>query len=142
MSKRIIYENANGGVSVIIPSQEYLINCSIEQLAQKDVPAGASFKIVDVSEIPSDRLFRDAWVINGEKVDHDITKAKDIAHSMRRESRAKEFLPLDVEATVPSKASAAETARQAIREKYAVMQTNIDGSKTIESLKTAVQANL
>ena len=140
MSKRIIYENANGGVSVIIPSQEYLISHSIEQLAQKDVPAGASFKIVDVSEIPSDRLFRDAWVINGEKVDHDITKAKDIAHAMRRESRAKEFSPFDVEATIPSKASAAETARQAVREKYAVMQTVIDSSSSIFEIKAALTA--
>lgn len=140
MSKRIIYQNANGGVSVIIPSQEYLINHSIEQLAQKDVPAGASFKIVDVSEIPSDRLFRDAWVINGEKVDHDITKAKDMAHSMRRESRAKEFAPLDVEATIPSKASAAEAARQAVREKYAAMQVAIDSSSSVSEIKAALTA--
>lgn len=141
MSKRIIYENSNGGVSVIIPSQEYLESHAIEELAQKDVPTGTNYKIVDVSEIPSDRLFRDAWVINGEKVDHDITKAKNIAHAMRRESRAKEFAPLDVEVTIPLRTSAAETARQVIREKYAVMQINIDGSETIESLKTAVQAN-
>jgi argininosuccinate lyase len=141
MSNRIIYQNATGGVSVIVPSQEYLENHTIEELAEKDVPAGTIYKIVDVSEIPSDRTFRDAWTIIGDTVEHDLAKAKDIAHAMRRVNRAKDFAPLDVEATIPSKAVAAEAARQAIREKYAVVQMNIDGSKTIESLKTAIQAN-
>ena len=141
MNKRIIYQNDSGGVSVIVPSQEFLTTGSIEQLAQKDVPAGKSYQIVDVSEIPSDRTFRDAWTISGDTVDHDIAKAKNIAHAMRRVNRAKDFAPLDVEATIPSKAVAAEAARQSIREKYAIVQMNIDGSKTIESLKTAIQAN-
>jgi hypothetical protein len=30
-------------------------------VAAKDVPEGKPFKIVDVSEIPTDRLFRNAW---------------------------------------------------------------------------------
>ena len=59
MNKRIIYPTDNGGVAVIIPA----INSglSIEQIAEKDVPAGTPFKIVDVTDIPSDRTFRDAW---------------------------------------------------------------------------------
>jgi hypothetical protein len=32
-----------------------------EWIAAKDVPAGKSFEIVDVSDIPEDRTFRDAW---------------------------------------------------------------------------------
>jgi hypothetical protein len=34
---------------------------TIEEIAAKDVPAGKPFKIVDVSDIPSDRTFRNAW---------------------------------------------------------------------------------
>jgi hypothetical protein len=33
----------------------------MEWIANKDVPAGKSFQIVDVTDIPSDRTFRDAW---------------------------------------------------------------------------------
>jgi hypothetical protein len=33
----------------------------LKWIANKDVPAGKSFKIVDVTDIPSDRTFRDAW---------------------------------------------------------------------------------
>lgn len=140
MNKRIIYQNDSGGVSVIVPSQEYLISHSIEQLAQKDVPAGKSYQIVDVSEIPSDRTFRDAWTISGDTVDHDIAKAKNIAHAMRREDRSKEFMPLDVEVSIPSKAVAAEAARQTIRDKYAVIQTAINSASSISEIKTAIAA--
>ena len=58
MNKRIIYKTANNGVAVIIPSENVL---SIEDVAAKDVPVGVQYKIVDVSEIPTDRTFRDAW---------------------------------------------------------------------------------
>ena len=59
VTKRIIYPNDEGGVSILIPS----LNCelTIEELAAKDVPAGKPYQIVDVSEIPSDRTFRNAW---------------------------------------------------------------------------------
>ena len=30
-------------------------------IAQKDVPSGRPYKIVDVSEVPTDRTFRNAW---------------------------------------------------------------------------------
>lgn len=59
MSTRIIYQNNEGGVSVIVPSPNW--QGTIEELASKDVPSGAPYKIVDVSEIPSDRTFRNAW---------------------------------------------------------------------------------
>jgi hypothetical protein len=59
--KRIIYKTIDGGVVILIPSPEYLETHTIEQLALKDVPANTPYKIVDVSEIPSDRTFRNAW---------------------------------------------------------------------------------
>lgn len=61
MDKRIIYPSDEGGVAIIIPSPEYLADHTIEELAEKDVPAGKPFKIVDVADIPSDRTFRNAW---------------------------------------------------------------------------------
>lgn len=58
-NKRIIFPNDDGGVSVIIPSD----NCglSVEDIARKDVPAGKAYQIVDVADVPSDRSFRNAW---------------------------------------------------------------------------------
>jgi len=61
MTQRIIYSNDDGGVSILIPTEEYLAEHTIEELAAKDVPAGKPYKIVDVTDIPTDRTFRDAW---------------------------------------------------------------------------------
>lgn len=60
---RIIYKT-DDGVAVIIPTPDALQTYTIQQIAEKDVPAGKPFKIVDVSEIPSDRTFRNAWTVN------------------------------------------------------------------------------
>ena len=60
--KRIIYKNDNGGVSIIVPSPKW--QGIIEELADKDVPTGKPYAIVDVSEIPTDRTDRDAWTVD------------------------------------------------------------------------------
>jgi hypothetical protein len=59
MSSRIIYPTDDGGVAVIIPTAE--CGLTIQQIAAKDVPMGKPYKIVDVSDVPSDRTFRNAW---------------------------------------------------------------------------------
>ena len=61
MEQVILFKNNNGGVSVCYPSSEALQSHAIEEIAEKDVPAGKPYKIVSVDEIPSDRTFRDAW---------------------------------------------------------------------------------
>jgi hypothetical protein len=58
MNSRIIYPTDEGGVAVIIPAE---CGLTIEQIAAKDVPVGKPYKIVDASEIPTDRTFRNAW---------------------------------------------------------------------------------
>jgi hypothetical protein len=131
MNSRIIYGTPDGGVAVIIPTGEL----PVEDVFKKDVPQGVEAEIVDVSEIPSDRTFRNAWEKSGKKITTNIAKAKNIAHEKRRNKRAAEFAPLDIEATIPSKAKAAESARQAIREKYEIMQDAIDEAQTTDELK-------
>jgi hypothetical protein len=64
MNQRIIYPTDDGGVAVIIPTPEALDQYGIEAIAVKDVPAGKPYKIVDVSDIPSDRSERDAWTVD------------------------------------------------------------------------------
>jgi hypothetical protein len=67
-----------------------------------------------------------------------IDKAKTIAHDKRREARSAEFAPLDIKATIPSEATAAETARATVRAKYATMQTAIDAATTPDEIKAAM----
>ena len=70
-----------------------------------------------------------------------IEKAKGIAHEIRRAKRAEEFAPYDevIMKQIPDvDATEAEASRQAIRDKYATIQTNIDSIADVESLTTLV----
>jgi len=70
-----------------------------------------------------------------------ITKAKSIGHDMRRAARAQEFAPYDeaIAKQIPGQADGAEAARQAIREKYAAIQTAIDAAATPDEIKAALE---
>lgn len=67
-----------------------------------------------------------------------ISKAKTIAHEKRRQARSTEFVPLDIKATIPSEAAAAEATRQVVRDKYAAMQVAIDAATTLDGIKAAM----
>ena len=56
---RFIYENDEGGISIVIPAD----NCplTLEQIKDKDCPSGKTVYTVNKSVIPTDRSFRDAW---------------------------------------------------------------------------------
>lgn len=63
MDRRIIYKTDEGGVAVIIPAPEALSQHTIQEIAEKDVPAGKPFAIIDASKLP-DRSTRDAWTVD------------------------------------------------------------------------------
>ena len=67
MNQRILYTNDDGTISVIVPA------VSVE-LALKDVPEGVEYRIVDVADLPTDRTFRDAWVLDETTVAIDAAK--------------------------------------------------------------------
>ena len=69
-----------------------------------------------------------------------IDKAKAIAHKIRRESRAEEFKPYDdaISKQIPGQTEGAEAARQAIRDKYATIQANIEAATTPDEIKAAL----
>jgi Fe-S cluster assembly ATPase SufC len=72
-----------------------------------------------------------------------IDKAKTIAHDKRRTARSAEFAPHDeiIAKRIPGTAEAqAEAARQAIREKYAVIQDEIDSASDVDSLMEIVSS--
>lgn len=67
-----------------------------------------------------------------------LNKAKEIAHQKRRIARAEEFKPYDeiIAKQIPGITfDEAEAARQVIREKYAILQTQIDAAQNSEELK-------
>jgi len=65
MSK-IIYLQDNGRIAIINPILTEINPktgkaFTVEEIAKKDVPTGKKYKIVEDSDIPTDRSFRNAW---------------------------------------------------------------------------------
>lgn len=70
-----------------------------------------------------------------------ISKAKSIAHDIRRDMRSKEFEPYDeiIAKQIPGFIiDEIEAKRQEIRNKYEIMQNNIDVSNDIDAIKSAI----
>ena len=70
----------------------------------------------------------------------DMTKAKVIAHDSRRATRNAAFAPLDIKATIPAEATAAEEARVVIRTDDAALQTQMDAASNADALKALMPA--
>ena len=67
MTQVIIYNQDNGTVAVMVPTQEALDKYGIRAIAIKDVPAGKPFKIVNASDLPD--APQEAWIVD----DADLT---------------------------------------------------------------------
>ena len=134
----IIYQNQDGGVSVVHPTGEV----PIEELAAK--LGLTDYEIIEDGAIPSDRTFRNAWVKNGSAVVEDLSKSKEIGHATRRAKRSEEFAPYDdlISKQIPgADGYSAEASRETIRSKYATMQTSIDNAASTADIKIALSGD-
>ena len=75
---------------------------TVQEVADKDVPDGVSYSIVENSTVPTDLSFRDAWVgvgigTTGATITEDITKAREIHKKNIRNTREPLLSALDVD---------------------------------------------
>ena len=127
----IIYNDPETGILVemfpclneINPATDKVF--TVQEVADKDVPDGVSYSIVEDSIIPTDESFRDAWVgvgigTTGATITEDITKAKEIHIKQIRIARASKFTDLDIEYQRATETSADTSAivakKQALRD--------------------------
>lgn len=115
MSKVIVFKNDDGTCGIIIPAPDMLCKTSktralvpelaqatqaqvIEWVANKDVPAGKSYRIINRSQIPSDRTFRNAWTddLDTETVDVNMEAAREIQMESIRKLRDVKLAELDI----------------------------------------------
>jgi hypothetical protein len=64
MSLIIVYQIEDNGVAIVTPTEDALNLLGINEIARKDVPSGVPYRIIDSSDIPEDRVFRNAWEID------------------------------------------------------------------------------
>lgn len=63
----IIFKNLDGSVAVVYPTQEALLQLTLDEIAQRIIPNAVAYWIVDSSAISSDRTFREAWAVEAEE---------------------------------------------------------------------------
>jgi hypothetical protein len=69
MNQVIIYNQDNGTIAVIRPTEEALAIYGLDAIAKKDVPSGKPYKIILDTEVPADRTQRNQWTV----ADADLT---------------------------------------------------------------------
>ena len=81
MAQVIIFTNEKGGVSICTPTGEI----SIEAVLAKDCPKDAI--IVEISSLPTDNDFYNAWELVDGKVEISLAKATEITKNRLRAER-------------------------------------------------------
>lgn len=140
-NQKIVFTNPDGSVGIIHPAP----NCklSIQQIAQKDVPSGLPYEIVDESEIPTDRTFRNAWRKDRGKPCHIcMDTAREIHKERLRLQRIPKLQALDVEYQKADEKGDVELKAKIAAKKQALRDCTkhpcIAKAKTPEELKEAI----
>ena len=58
--KRFIFENDDGGISIVCPADN--TEMTLDQIKTQACPSNKTVYTVDKSAIPTDRSFRNAWI--------------------------------------------------------------------------------
>lgn len=141
MADVIVVQREDNSVSVIYTGASRLTTDQI--VARHFENSSEVYQVVDSSVLPTQSMLFDAWVYdetNGAVVD--ISRAKNVAHNIRRYYRTEEMQPYDdiIAKQIPGEnADDAEAQRALIRTKYATKQTEIDACTTVEQLQTIIE---
>jgi len=141
MADVIVVQKEDNSVSVIYTGASRLTTDQI--VARRFANSSEVYQVVDSATLPTQSVLFDAWVYdetNGAVVD--ISRAKNVAHNIRRYYRTEEMKPYDdiIAKQIPGEdATAAEAQRSLIRIKYATKQTEIDACTTVEQLQTIIE---
>lgn len=135
--KRIIFTRPDGGVSVVCPVRD---DDEFLSLVMSKVPKDATnVQVVDETDLPTDRTFRDAWRQSGEAVTHDMPKCREIHRERLRAARVPLLAKLDVdflravESGDTQKQTDIAAEKQVLRD--ITVNPAIDSAKTPEELK-------
>lgn len=69
MDNCIIYKNSDGSLAIFTPTADVLNTYSIVEIASVITPLGSPYKIIPITDIPSNRKDRDSWTVE----DSDLT---------------------------------------------------------------------
>lgn len=137
MTQAIIFTNDNGGVSTCIPTGEI----SIDAVMTKDVPAGRGARIVNLTDLPRDNDFYDAWEMDATSVTVNMEKAKEITKKRLRAEREPLLAAQDVLFQRALESGASTTAIVAEKQRLRDITDLVDAVTTLEGLR-AIKAGV
>jgi hypothetical protein len=133
MSQAIIFQNDNGGVSTCIPTGEI----SIDAVLTKDVPAGRGARIVNLTDLPRDNDFYDAWEMDATSVTVNFAKAVEITKKRLRAERTPLLAAQDVAFQRALESGADTTAivaeKQRLRDITNITATTLDELRALKA---------
>jgi hypothetical protein len=143
---RIVVKRADGGISIIRPTDEGLANPALLERDALAVPGYVSHREYDETvEEPQDRSFRDAWEDNG-KLEINIVKARPIHMNYLRRLRAVKLPTLDqayLRADEAGNATLKQQIAQLKQKLRDIPQTyDLSTAKTPEELKAMIPTEL
>jgi hypothetical protein len=131
MTQAIIFTNDNGGVSTCIPTGEI----SIEAVLAKDVPEGRGARIVNVSDLPRDNNFYDAWEMDETSVTVNKAKAVEITKQRLRAERTSLLAAQDVAFQRAQESGADTSAIVAEKQRLRDITNLATEAKSLEELR-------
>ena len=132
MTQAIIFTNDNGGVSTCIPTGEI----SIEAVLTKDVPAGRGARIVNLTDLPRDNDFYDAWEMDATSVTVNMDKAKELTKKRLRAEREPLLAAQDVAFQRALESGIDTTAIVAEKQRLRDVTGLADSATTLEELRS------
>lgn len=93
-----VIKSKDGSCRILHPTQSGLLEVSLEEMCQKSLRPGETYKIIDSSGTPKNREFRLAWELNVDSgaIEIDLEKAKGVRLKKIREVRDRELKTLDL----------------------------------------------
>lgn len=135
MSKRFIFENETGGVSVMSLAP----GARLESVLQKLGKRGDQVHEVDADSLPPDDEYRNAWKLTGGKVIHDMAKARDIRLKQIRDKRNADLAASDRDVVIQIESGGVSAdlkkERQRLRDIPQTLGPSIEQAKTVAELR-------
>ena len=103
--------------------------------AQRSVPEGVSYEVIDLDDIPQDRMFRAAWKADAGRIVEDVEKAKEVAKDILRAQRAPLLEALDVAFLRAIEQGADATPIAAEKQRLRDITREPDKAQTIDELR-------
>jgi hypothetical protein len=129
MTQAIIHKNEFGGVTLTWPTGEL----PIEQVLVKDCPPSAV--IVDADTLPQNHDFFNAWEMNGNGVQVNLDKAKELTRQRLRIERAPLLAAQDIAFQRAIEISADTAPIVAEKQRLRDLTKLVDAAATLDELR-------